>query len=219
MLMCSNMRNQLLNTVVATFVASAIPVTPALAAADNPFFTRIGVGYISPTGESGALTGVPGGMVEAQDATSLAFTIGYMFTPMFGVELLGSLPFTHDIEGSGTLSGAGVVAEAKQLPPTLMAIFSPMPNSRVRPYVGAGVNYTFFFEEEGKGVLTGTDVHLDNSVGPALEAGLDIDVGKRWFINAAVWYMDIDTTATTAVGTAEVAIDPYALTIGVGSRF
>jgi hypothetical protein len=31
--------------------------------------------------------------------------------------------------------------------------------------------------------------------------------------------MDIDTTATTAAGTAEVAIDPYALTLGVGSRF
>lgn len=214
------MRSKLLLNIVTATLASLTCITvSAQAASDTPFFARIGVGHVSPTGESDVLTGVPGGTVEAQDATTLAFTVGYMFTPMFGIELLGSLPFTHDIEGTGTLSGAGVVAEAKQLPPTLMAIFSPLPNSRIRPYVGAGVNYTFFFEEEGKGVLAGTDVHLDNSVGPALEAGLDIDLGNRWFINAAVWYMDIDTTATTAAGTAEVAIDPYALTLGVGSRF
>lgn len=215
------MRNHVLNAVsVAVALATlAVPASPVHAAASAPFFARIGVGHVSPQGDGGALSGVPGGSVEAGNATTVAFTVGYMLTPKIGVELLGSLPFTHEVDGSGTLSAAGEVVEAKQLPPTLMAVFNPMPNANVRPYFGAGVNYTIFFDEEGKGVLAGTDVHLDNSFGPAIEAGVDVDLGGNWFANAAVWYMDIDTTATTAVGTADVAIDPFVVTLGVGTRF
>lgn len=38
-----------------------------------------------------------------------------------------------------------------------------MPQAAVRPYVGAGVNYTYFFDEETKGAITGHAIDLNDS--------------------------------------------------------
>ena len=55
-------------------------------------------------------------------------------------------PFSHSV----STPGLGEVAKVKHLPPTLMAqYYFGDANSKVRPYVGAGINYTTFFDEEG----------------------------------------------------------------------
>ncbi len=111
------------------------------------------------------------------------------------VELLGAWPFKHDINGSGTIAGAGKVAETKQLPPTLVLNYMFNPQSNIRPYIGAGINYTTFFSTKTTGALAGTDMKLDDSWGAAADAGVDVDINKDWFFNASVWYMNITTTA------------------------
>ena len=151
------------------------------------------------------------------DSTSgLTFTATYMFAPKWGVELLAGLPFVHGI----TLQGAGEVAETDLLPPTLSAQYHINPNDRVRPYIGAGLNYTFFSDERTWGALQGKKLELAGSYGPAAQVGIDIDVVPGWFINLDARWFDIDTDAKLdGVDQGTVEIDPYAFGLSVGHRF
>ena len=135
------------------------------------------------------------------------------------VEVLASLPFTHEIAGAGNLSGTDKVAEAKQLPPTVSLQYHFSPQGTTRPYVGAGINYTIFFDESTTGALAGTDISLDNSVGLTVQAGVDVDINKDWFWNADLRYISIETTADTALGSVDVDIDPWVFTLAVGTSF
>ena len=98
----------------------------------------------------------------------------------------------------------------------------------MRPYVGAGVNYTLFYSEDASGALESavgqTKVHMSDSFGWAAQAGVDIDLNDRLFLNIDVKYIDIDTTArlsTTAAGVQKVHVDldPLVFGVGVGMRF
>ena len=154
--------------------------------------------------------------LEVEDQIGLTFSATYMFAPNWGVELLAALPFTHDI----TLNGAGAVGEIDLLPPTLSAQYHFNPNGRVRPYVGAGLNYTIFSDERTWGALQGTKLELDPSFGPAAQLGVDIDVIPGWIVNLDVRWFDIDTDAKldgADLGTME--IDPYAFGLSLGHRF
>lgn len=190
-------------------------VVPAHAVQKGDWLIRGGLGHVAPTGESGTVP-VVGGKVEAESSTNLAVNFTYMLSDNMGVELLGALPFSHDIKHN-TL---GKVAETKELPPTLILLYNFSPKSSVRPYAGIGVNYTTFFSEKTTGALAGTSIKLDDSFGLAAEAGVDIDLNKDWFFNASVWRMDIDTKANSSLlGKFDVAIDPWAYFVGVGRRF
>ena len=155
-------------------------------------------------------------VTEVSNATSLAVNFTYMATDNIGVELLGALPFKHDI----SVTGLGKVAETKQLPPTLILLYNFAPHSGVRPYAGAGINYTKFFDVNTTNALSGTNLDLDSSTGLAVEAGIDVDIDKEWFFNASLWHIDIDTTARSSVaGTADVTIDPWVYIVGIGRKF
>lgn len=196
------------------FAASPVP---ALAVQQGDWLIRAGAGHVSPTGDGQSAAG----KVEADSATSLAVNFTYMLSDNLGVELLGALPFRHDIG----LEGAGTVGEAKQLPPTLILLYIFNPKSAVRYYAGAGLNYTTFFSEKTSGALAGADLRLDDSFGLALEAGVDVVLNKDMFFNASLWRMDINTEAEITAGGApvvpkfDVAIDPWVLTVGIGWRF
>jgi outer membrane protein len=193
-------------------IAAAVP---AHAVQKGDWLIRGGLGRVSPTGESGTVP-VVGGKVEAGNSTNLAVNFTYMLSDDMGVELLGALPFSHDI----THNSLGKVGETKELPPTLILLYNFSPKSGVRPYAGIGLNYTTFFSEKTTGALAGTSLKLDDSFGLAVEVGVDVDLNKDWFFNASLWRMNIDTVAnSSALGKFDVAIDPWALFVGVGKRF
>jgi outer membrane protein len=136
-----------------------------------------------------------------------------MMTGNVGLELLGAIPFKHDL----TVTGLGEVAETKQLPPTVMVTYHFTPTSNVRPYAGVGINHTVFFSEETKGALAGTNLDLDSSTGAAAIVAVDVDINKSMFFNAGLRYIKIKTKATSSlVGRADVTLDPWVLFIGVG---
>ncbi len=113
------------------------------------------------------------------------------------------------------------------LPPTLTLQYHFAPDAKVRPYVGAGVNYTIFYDEDASGALEGaigsTKVSADDSFGYAVQAGVDIDLGERFFLNLDAKYIDIDTTAKLRTGAlvnrVNVSLDPVFAGIGIGMRF
>ncbi len=57
---------------------------------------------------------------------------------------------------------------------------------KLQPYVGLGVNHTFFFEEDG------AVNHLGKSWGLSYSAGLNYGLGNNLLANVAVWKIDID---------------------------
>lgn len=154
--------------------------------------------------------------VRVGDGAALTASGTYMLSRHWGLDLLAALPVEHDIR---FVSG-DKAASVRQLPPTLSLQYHFLDSTgRARAYVGVGLNYTTFFNERTTGALTGQSLRLDSSLGPAAQLGLDIDVGKAWFVGIDARWFDIDTRATVGgipLGTVE--IDPYALGLTIGRR-
>lgn len=192
---------------------------------------RGGYGYISPNDDSGVLTGFPGSGVSVDDSSTFAFTAGYMFTDSVSLELLGIWPANHDVDGEGVLPGLGVsdVGELDVFPPTLSLNYYFMPGSKWRPHIGAGINYTTYFDVSASGqaraALGGrTDLDVDDSWGLALNAGLDYLVNDRFFLSGGLWYIDMSADATltgTVAGNlpVDIDVDPFVFMLGGGVRF
>lgn len=154
--------------------------------------------------------------LQVGDGAAITFAATYMLSRHWGIEALAALPVEHEIN----LKASGTVARVRQLPPTLSLQYHFMdPNGRIRGYLGAGINHTSFFDERTSGSLQGSELHLADSWGPAMQAGLDFDVGRRWFVNIDARWFDIDTAARlngASLGTVE--IDPYAVGMTIGRR-
>ncbi|MDA1074351.1 MAG: outer membrane beta-barrel protein [Proteobacteria bacterium] len=169
---------------------------------------RVGTHYADPKSDNHDL-------VEVEAAFGVTFSATYFFTPNWAVEVLAALPFTHDIK----LKGGPTVAETKHLPPTVSLQYHFMPDRSWRPYIGAGVNYTIFFQEDTTGPLSGLELELDDSIGLSAQLGVDIDLSQNLFLNLEVRYIDIETDASLAgssIGTVE--IDPWAAGLNIGFR-
>ncbi|WP_440902974.1 OmpW family outer membrane protein [Catenovulum sp. SX2] len=206
--------NKLLLAAALSTTLTAGLTAPALAGQAGDFFARVGVANVAPN-ESSDVVADTAELSIAGD-TQLGLTLTYMLTDNWAVELLAATPFTHDV----SVAGLGQVAEVTHLPPTLLAqYYFGDASAEFRPYVGAGLNYTVFFEEEGVGALDGTEVKVDNSFGYALQAGFDYKLNDQWSANAAVWYINIETDVHTAVGTVDTKINPTVAMLGLKYQF
>ena len=253
---------KVLNTLSLVAAVSAAMASGQVAAYQaGDFFIRAGVANVSPDESSDgiavpALAGVgsydgsaiSGTGVEVDNDTQLGLTFTYMLSDSLGIELLAATPFTHDI--AADLGGLGKVdaGEATHLPPTLSVVWYPMGSAgKVSPYVGAGINYTIFFEEDvssdleegvagvadiitgasvGLGSPTPLDLELDDSVGLALQAGVDVALNDKWHLNASVRWIDINTDAEisndtlgTVITVDDIEIDPWVYQLNIGYKF
>ena len=120
-----------------------------------------------------------------------------------GLEVLASLPFDHDISLNGVEAGS-----TKHLPPTFTLQYH-FDGEKVSPFIGAGINYTLFFDQDTTGPLEGAELDLGNSWGLTARAGLDFKLSDNQAIRVDVRWMDIDTDVSVNgddVGTVD--IDP-----------
>jgi outer membrane protein len=148
---------------------------------------------------------------DVDDNVQLGLTATYMMHPNVGVELVAATPFYHDI----SLNGA-TIGSTKQLPPTAFLQWYPLAQERVQPFVGVGVNHTFFFDEKsGLG-----RVKLDDSTGIAFEAGVDVNLTDSLTVNATVWKLDVNTDVSlNGARLGELELDPFLAMIGIGMKF
>lgn len=154
--------------------------------------------------------------LSVNDKTIPEVDISYFFSPNLAAELILTYPQKHDVRAGGDKIGS-----LKHLPPTLTLQYH-FSGMSVRPYVGAGVNYTRFSNVEfAPAVVAALNPSLDkNSFGLALQAGVDVPLGNGWLLNLDVKKVQIKTdvaSAGTKVGTLKV--DPLLLAVGVGKRF
>jgi outer membrane protein len=220
----------------ASLVALALVAPAAHAYQAGDMILRAGAITTAPNESSGDLkfdgNKVSGTKATLTSDTQLGLTFAYMLTDHVGLELLAATPFKHTVGVKGLGGGLdGKLADIKQLPPTLSLQYYPMePSSKFQPYAGVGINYTLFFDEE----LSSTrkqqgfsNLKLQDSIGIAGQLGMDYMLTDNLLINAAVWYVDIDTKASVngpaALGYSKtkvnVEVDPWVYMVGLGYKF
>lgn len=195
-----------MRTTLATPLALALALgfsAPALAQQAGDWTVSVGAHVVAPKSGNGTLAG--GALAtDVGDDWRPTITAEYFFSPKLGLEVLASLPFEHDIELNGVKAGS-----TKHLPPTFTLQYHFRNDSIATPFVGAGVNYTRFFDEKTTGPIAGTDLSLKPSWGLAAHAGVDFAIGEGKWLRVDARYMDIDTTAKVdGVRVGTVNIDP-----------
>ena len=163
---------------------------------------------------------VAGGNLNVSNSVVPELDITYFFTRNIAAELiLGVTP--HDVKGSGSLASLGKIGSTWLLPPTVTLQYHFTEFGAFKPYVGAGPNYTFTFNNENKGSFTAFKVK--NAPGFVVQAGFDYMLDKNWGLNVDVKKYWLRPDATGTVGgnpvTAKVRLDPWLISTGITYRF
>jgi outer membrane protein len=215
------MKNNTIRSIAAAVCAAGITLAaPYARAADTDTSTGIHAGdilvrlraitIVPQVSTNGTLSTLNAGVNNAT-VPELDFT--YMIRDNIGVELILGIS-RHQVTSSlGELGGVNV------LPPTLLLQYHFNHQGQVRPYVGAGVNYTYFYND---GLHAGAQpiAVKRSSVGPALQAGVDVQVTKSLFVNVdlkKVWMKTDASLDGASLGTLH--IDPLIVGVGVGMKF
>lgn len=194
---------------------------------------RFGLAHVSVNDDSSIISvggaDVPGTGIEVQDDTTLDLTITYFQSSNLAYEVLLVTPFTNDIEGKGL--GLRKVGETDTLPPTFSVLYYlEGTDNAFKPYVGAGLNYTTYLspdvsKEFEAAMAEQADLDIDNSIGLALQVGVDYAINDQWGVNAAIRYIQIDADATIKLKSSgtkiEVSsdIDPIAFQVNAVYNF
>jgi outer membrane protein len=164
---------------------------------------------------------IPGADAEASTEVIPALTLSYFFNKNLAVELFCCFA-KHEIDGKGSIAFLGEIADTWIFPPALTLQYHFTGMGAWRPYVGAGVQYIDFFDTgTGANRLGATKVTIDDAWGFTLQGGLDISLGKGWYLNADVKKTWLDTEiAWHGTGVrADADLDPWILSAGLGYRF
>jgi len=215
-------------------VALAAPFAQAHQAGD--IIVRAGAITVDPREDSGSLkfdgASAAGTSATLDSDTQLGLNFAYMLTDKVGIELLAATPFSHEVGVKGLGGGLdGKLGDIKHLPPTLSVVYYPLDSkSAFKPYVGVGINYTTFFQEDLSSERKAqgfSNLDLDDSIGLAFQVGADYMLTDKLMINAQVRYIDIDTEATVSGPSAltiaktkvDVDVDPMVYMVGLGYKF
>lgn len=199
--------------------ASMISSEMASAQQAGDLFVRARAIYVAP--DESATTSI-GGTVDIDNKIVPEVDFTYFIADNIGLELIAATT-KHNVTGIGTALGASAdIGSAWLLPPTLSLQYHvPLGNnSGVKPYFGAGINYTFFYsEKEAGGAIT--DFNLKDSFGFSLQAGVDFEISDNMFLNLDVKKLFLSTDAEINGGavTADVKINPWIIGGGVGFKF
>ncbi len=173
-----------------------------------------------------------GGDVNISNSFIPELDFTYFFNKNVAAELiLGTTK--HDVKTTGSnLTAIGGPASAEVdlgsvwlLPPTLTLQYHFYPTKTLKPYLGAGLNYTIFYSVDEGSVVKGLD--YDNAIGFALQGGLDYMLNDKYFLNFDIKKLflktDVNVDATNLASglkiPAEVNIDPLLIGFGVGMKF
>lgn len=218
-------------TLTASLLALAVAAPFAQAFEAGDIIVRAGAITVDPHEDSSALKlngATLGGQATLDSDTQLGLNFAYMLTDNIGIELLAATPFSHEVGVKGLGGLDGKLADVKHLPPTLSVVYYPLASqSAFQPYVGLGLNYTTFFQEDltsQRNAQGFTNLELDDSFGLAAQVGADYMLTDKVMLNAQVRYIDIDTEASTdLIGAGKVKVDvdvdPMVYMVGLGYKF
>jgi outer membrane protein len=182
-------------------------------AADTPWLVRARAVHLNPADKSDPVGGVGAAdRIGVSDKTIPEVDISYFVTPNISAELVLTYPQKHDVYLDGKTVGT-----FKHLPPTLLAQYHFTPSSQFSPYVGLGVNWTTF---SNNNFLNGAGSLEHDSFGLAAQLGVDVKLDKNWSLNFDVKKVQIRSDVMlSGAKVSKVKVDPVLLGVGVGYRF
>jgi outer membrane protein W len=222
---------------ISLALAAAL-VAPAIASADvapgqpkGDWIFRVGVSQLNPTSSPGLKNPLGNGVdLTADSDVSLTGTIAYMLTDHIGTELLLAYPFSHGIDAKFPGGTKQRIGHVDILPPTLNIQWYFLPNHKINPYVGVGVNWAIFMSSDLKknalGLPDNAKLETSDSFGADGQIGADIQLYDHWFMNLDVRYIgvttDVDVRNVNAAGDTlrlgNMDINPMLYTAAVGYR-
>ncbi|MBL8548541.1 MAG: OmpW family protein [Hyphomonadaceae bacterium] len=181
---------------------------------------KVGVAGVIP--DAGADISLIGGDVDISDEWVPSVQLEWFFNENVSAELLCCIA-RHDVGAVDTALGPVDLGKVTHFPPTVTLKYRWTDFGPFEPYVGAGVNYTHFFNADAPDAGPVTGIQYDDSFGPALQIGADYRLNDRWSINIDARKIWIDTDVAIDAGAtridASVDIDPWVFAVGIGYRF
>lgn len=191
---------------VAAALIAAAPLAQAQAEKGN-FIVRARAVHLDSADKDGTGLGL-----TINDKTIPEVDISYFLTPNLAAELILTYPQKQRVYASGSQIGT-----FKHLPPTLTLQYHFTGIPGLRPYVGAGINYTNISDVS---ILNGAAGLKHSSVGLAAQIGADILLGGGWLINLDAKKVQIGTKVyVSGTDQGKFKVDPTLLSVGVGYRF
>lgn len=171
----------------------------------------------------------PGTQTKANDNIVPTVAIEYYVTDAISIETIAGV-VRRDIDGTApaALAGAQFVSNANIIPATLTIKYHFGADGGIRPYVGVGPSYFLFIDEKvgsDAAALGATRVKINDKVGMALQAGIDVPVGDNGLsvtLDAKRYFMRTDATffaSQTEVLKTHHRLDPWVVSAGIGVRF
>lgn len=217
-----------MNTRITTLAACALCLTVGQAgAADvSPWTVRLGAAHVdfstkAEVSVAGSL--VPGGDASASSSTTLGIELAYDVSDRLTARFLAGIPPETTLNGKGALASAGQLGKVTYAPAVLSLTWKLLNDGPVRPYVGAGVNYTI--------VTHNRDAFIQNldtrsAWGSVLQAGVEMPINPDWSVSLDARKIFLKTKATGtlpafggAPAQAEVRLNPLVVLLSVGRRY
>lgn len=147
---------------------------------------------------------------------SLEAGVAWAFHRLFAGELTMRTESREIDQATGEGSEDMRLGSVELLPMSLLVQIRPPWWARVHPYAGAGLNLTVAWEKSG--MLDSAD--LSPGLGPAVQLGADVDLGRALFLNLDLRWNAYRTEVERADSPmVRLRIDPLSLGLGVGARF
>jgi outer membrane protein len=218
-------------------VAAAASFGPGSAFADDPpNDLRIGSYSIFYHTRADDLSGpyVPAGVsFKAENLETLYGAYVRQLPVNFQIELAVGYPPLAKVKGifPPILSqyNGQVVSSARWIAPTLLLEYNFLDaTAPLRPFIGAGINYTTFYDRDSTATgnaATGGPTRISStaSVGPAVTAGLTYRISNRWHAHASYSFSQVKTNLTADTDgflrTTRISYGPQALIVSVGYSF
>ncbi|WP_136248925.1 OmpW/AlkL family protein [Halomonas borealis] len=195
-------------TATAFTAAGLVATQSVMANQAGDVYVRGGIAKSEVNDDIGSLNGND---IEASDERGFSYGLGYQFHDKLGVELNGTQDIEHDIS-----IGGGDAGSLDRRPVNLMLNYYPLggTGSRVQPYAGAGLNYTYFND------VTVDGLDVDDSYGAAAQLGVDFALTDNFMIGAFANYADVSPDIEVNGSDAgDVDVDPVTVGGGVTYRF
>lgn len=221
-------------------VALSAPLcVPQTYAQQQNFDNAVALGYadIRFNTTSGDLTGpfTPDGVeVQLEDTRTLAFSYTHHLSGPWSLLFQAGVPPTVKINAAGTAAAVGKAGSAKAWFPAVLLTYKLPSVGPLRPYAGAGLNYTFFTDRKiTNGYTTAfggtsSSATLSDSLGGVVKLGGELPLSERWYADIAYTHYWIETkatvkTETSGVGsisrTLKVGANPDVFSLMIGYRF
>jgi outer membrane protein len=216
----------LVTTAFFSTLATAADLAPVETAPDavsaatvlTPWKVRLRGVYVL-TDNKGLVNGVGSSDLAYSNTVIPELDISYYFNDNIAAELiLGTT--AASVQGKGSIAGLGEIGKVWLLPPTLTLQYHFTNFGDFKPYVGAGINYTMFYNQDAG---SADSLHVKNTFGTALQAGIDYQIDEHWDFNVDVKKIFLEPKFDVTVNGADLSgkakINPWLIGTGFGYRF